>query len=160
MAVLARLGVLDAIMTDAVRPRRTVSMDAVTGKEIAAIDLGRRFVEPYGYPDVGTPRADLDGGLLAGCREPRSVTLAAGSALVYVERRADGRIRVCCADGSVYLASALLGADGVRSTIRAQVVVDDPVPSEYVAYRGTVPIEAVGQQAVESPTVLSWLGPS
>jgi salicylate hydroxylase len=160
MAALDRLGVLDAIMKEAVLPQRKLYMDAVTGQQIASIDLGPRFVEHYGYPYVVTHRADLHGALLAGCREQPTVALETGRSVVSTTTEADGRTLVTCADGTVYRAGAVIGADGVRSAVRPRIVVDDLVPSEYVAYRGTVPIEVVGEQAAESPAVMCWLGPS
>lgn len=160
MAVLDRLGVLDAVMKDAVFPQRKLYMDAVTGRRIATIDLGPRFVERYGYPYIVTHRADLHGCLLQACREQPSVTLETDRDVESVHREADGRVRVVCSDGSVYLAQALVGADGLRSTIRPSIVHDDLVPSTYVAYRGTVPIGVVGEEAAESPAVLCWLGPA
>ncbi|MGW1023914.1 FAD-dependent monooxygenase [Streptomyces sp. NPDC002577] len=160
MSVLDRLGVLDAVMKDAVFPQRKLYMDAVTGKRIASIDLGPKFVERYGYPYIVTHRADLHGSLLQACRELPSVVLETNRGVVSTEKQADGRVKVVCADGSAYLAGALIGADGVRSAIRPTIIDDELVPSKYVAYRGTVPIEAVGEEAAESPTVLCWLGPA
>jgi salicylate hydroxylase len=159
MAALDRLGVLDAVMKDAVFPQRKLYMDAVTGQRIASIDLGPRFVEHYGYPYIVTHRADLHGSLLRACREQPSVALETNKGVVSLRKEADGRVRVVCSDGSAYLARAVVGADGIRSVIRPSVVADELVPSKYVAYRGTVPIEAVGEEAAESPAVLCWLGP-
>ncbi|PZH20279.1 hypothetical protein C1I97_01450 [Streptomyces sp. NTH33] len=160
MAVLDRLGVLDAVMKDAVFPQRKLYMDAVTGQRIASIDLGPRFVEHYGYPYIVTHRADLHGCLLQACQEQPSVTLETNRGVESVHKVTDGRVRVVCSDGSTYLAKALVGADGVRSAVRPSIVPDELVPSKYVAYRGTVPIEVVGEEAAESPTVLCWLGPA
>lgn len=160
MSVLDRLGVLDAVLQDAVFPRRKLYLDAVTGKRITSIDLGPAFVERYGYPYIVTHRADLHGSLLQGCREQSAVTLETDRGVVSAERRRDGRVRVVCENGTSYLAGALIAADGLHSVIRPTLLQDELVASEYVAYRGTVPIEAVGEEAAESPTVLCWLGPS
>lgn len=159
MAVLDSLGVLDAIMKDAVLPQQKRYMDAVTGEQIATIDLGPEFVERYGYPYVVTHRADLHGALLGGCREHELVTLENDKCVVAVENLADGRARVRCADGTTYEADAVIGADGLHSAVRPLIVEDEPVPSEYVAYRGTVPIGSVPAEAAETPMVLCWLGP-
>jgi salicylate hydroxylase len=62
--------------------------------------------------------------------------------------------------GRRYVADAVVGADGVRSNLRKGIVDDDLVPSKYVAYRGTVPTEVVGDDVTSSPAVLCWLGPN
>jgi salicylate hydroxylase len=159
MAALDDLGVMDAIMRDAVLPQKKRYLDAITGEEIATIDLGPEFVEHYGYPYVVTHRADLHGALLDGCRDHALVTMENNRAVISAENLDDGRAKVTCADGTTYVADAVIGADGLRSAVRPLVVEDETVPSEYVAYRGTVPIELVPAEAAETPMVLCWLGP-
>jgi len=44
LRVLDELGLLDAVLTDAVRPPRAVLMSAVHGKPITALDFGESFV--------------------------------------------------------------------------------------------------------------------
>ena len=63
--------VMDAIMQETGLAQKKRYLDAVTGEEIATIDLGPQFVERYGYPYVRTHRADLDG-VLRGCRDQTS----------------------------------------------------------------------------------------
>ena len=54
------------------------------------------------------------------------------------------KARVTCTDGTVYECDALVGADGLHSKIRKAVMGDvAPVCSEYVAYRGTAPIDKI-----------------
>ena len=72
----------------------------------------------------------------------------------------DGTVQVTTLSGSQYVADAVVGADGVRSNLRKAIVDDDLVPSKYVAYRGTVPIEVVAADVTSSPAVLCWLGPN
>ncbi|MFY9635925.1 MAG: FAD-dependent monooxygenase [Cellulosimicrobium cellulans] len=159
MAVLDSLGVLDEIMKDAVLPQRKMYMDAVTGEHIATIDLGPEFVERYGYHYVVTHRADLHRALLNGCLNEPNVTLENGRTVVSVEDLEDSA-KVICEDGTSYVAEAVIGADGLYSQVRKLIVDDEVVPSEYVAYRGTVPIEQVDAAAAETPMVLCWLGPN
>lgn len=158
MAALDSLGVLEEVMKDAVIPQRKVYMDAVTGDHIASIDLGPEFVERYGYPYVVTHRADLHAALLDGCRKEASVTLENGRTVLRVEDGGE-HARVYCADGTVYETDALIGADGLRSPTREFLVGDEVVPSQYVAYRGTIPIDRVPPEATETPMVICWLGP-
>jgi hypothetical protein len=48
--MLDKLGVLDAVHQAAVFPRRLAMCDIHDGKQIAELDLGRKFKERYGYP--------------------------------------------------------------------------------------------------------------
>lgn len=160
LSALDRLGVLDKVMKDAVFPERKIYIDAVTGKTIATIDLGEAFKEHYGYPYIVTHRADLHSALLEACQESGKVTLVTDAEVLGAENQADGTVLVKTLKGEQYLADAVIGADGIRSNLRDQIVKDDLVASHYVAYRGTVPIEAVGEDVTSSPAVLCWLGPN
>lgn len=155
---LDRLGVLDAISVSAVRPRRLVWMDAITGTQLTELDLGPRFVERYGYPYVVMHRSDLLEVLLQGCRAQPLVTLQASKDVVALDDRGEG-VTVRCADGSSYDGDLLVGADGLWSSLRKLVVDDgDPICSEYVAYRGALPIEQVTARASLDDVVV-WTGP-
>lgn len=160
LAALDKLGVLDRVMRDAVFPERKVYIDAVTGKTIATIDLGDAFVSHYGYPYIVTHRADLHAALLEGCQDSGLVTLETDTEVLSASSRPDGTVLVKTSKEVDYVAEAVVGADGVRSNLRQAIVDDELVPSRYVAYRGTVPTEAVGEDVTSSPAVLCWLGPN
>lgn len=160
LSALDRLGVLDKVMKDAVFPERKVYIDAVTGKTIATIDLGDEFKEHYGYPYIVTHRADLHAALLAGCQESGLVTFVTDTEVLSAANQPDGTVLVNTATGVNYVAEAVVGADGLRSNLRNAIIGDDLTPSKYVAYRGTVPIESVGEDVTSSPAVLCWLGPN
>jgi salicylate hydroxylase len=156
-AVLDRLGVLDALSRDAVFPNRLVLLDAVCGTPITALDVGASFRERYGHPYVVAHRVDLHRVLLDACRAHALITLETGKTVTAVEDLIDGA-RVTCADGSVYEAEALVGADGLHSTIRRLLSDDEPVCSRYVAYRGTLPMSRATEHA-DVDDVVMWAGP-
>ena len=160
--VLDSLGVLESVTKDAFFPERLVVMDAVTGEEITAADTGSRFVERYGYPYFVTHRADLLQALLDAARAEPNVTLEPSKDVISVEPLSGAGARVTCADGSVYQAEALVGADGLRSVTR-RVIVDEgePACSGYVAYRGTIPMEDMRARAGlrELKDMVIWTGP-
>lgn len=160
LAALDSLGVIDKVLKDAVYPERKVYIDAVTGKTIATIDLGDEFVAHYGYPYVVAHRVDLHAALLEGCRESGLVELENSQEVQTAVNQPDGTVLVTTKEGTRYLANAVVGADGVRSNLRKGIVDDELIPSRYVAYRGTVPIEMVGEDVTSSPAVLCWLGPN
>jgi 2-polyprenyl-6-methoxyphenol hydroxylase-like FAD-dependent oxidoreductase len=157
-AVLDRLGVLDALSRDAVFPNRLVLLDAVCGTPITALDVGASFRERYGHPYVVAHRVDLHRVLLDACRAHALITLQIGKTVTAVEDLIDGA-RVTCADGSVYEAAALVGADGLHSTVRRLLSDDEPVCSRYVAYRGTLPMTQATEHA-DVDDVVMWAGPA
>jgi 3-hydroxybenzoate 6-monooxygenase len=158
---LDRLGVLEEVRKGAFFPNRLVLMDALSGGPITALDLGEKFVEKFGYPYFVVHRGDLLDALFDGCRSAEGITLEASKDVVAVDSRPDRAI-ASCADGSVYEARALVGADGLWSTTR-KLLVDDsrPLCTGYVSYRGTIPMEKMTKHAGldELSDMVIWTGP-
>ncbi|WP_237717133.1 FAD-dependent monooxygenase [Cupriavidus basilensis] len=129
----------------------------MSGKQVTALDLGEKFRQAYGYPYLVTHRSDLLAALLAACRAHAGITLETSKdviAIVDLEQGAEVR----CADGSTYRCDTLIGADGLHSTVRRMIADDGaPVCSEYVAYRGTLPIERMPEHA-GLDNVVMWTG--
>jgi len=157
MHVLDRLGLLPEIAKHAVFPSRLVWMDALLGERITAVDLGDAFRRRYGQPYVVMHRSDLLAVLLAACQAQPLIGLEADRAVVAIEDLGDGA-RARCADGAVYDTGLLIGADGLRSTVRGLIADDQPVCSQYVAYRGTLPIAQMSSHA-GLDNVVMWVGP-
>jgi salicylate hydroxylase len=154
---LARLGVLEQVEQHAVRPNRLVMMDAVDGAQLTELDVGAEFRARYGAPYIVLHRHDLLSELLAACRADDAITLETNKRVSAVQPRPDGA-EVECADGTHYVCDALIGADGLRSSVRRLIADDEPLCSQFVAYRGPVPIERV-PVAVQMDTVVVWVGP-
>jgi 2-polyprenyl-6-methoxyphenol hydroxylase-like FAD-dependent oxidoreductase len=154
---LARLGVLEQVEQHAVRPARLVMMDAVEGKELTVLDVGEAFRARYGAPYIVMHRHDLLMELLEACRADDRIVLETDKRMVHVQPLERGAA-VECADGSTYTCDALVAADGLRSTVRNLVATDEPICSEYVAYRGPVPIDRVLGKA-QMDSVVVWIGP-
>jgi salicylate hydroxylase len=132
-------------------------MDAVAGEPITSLELGARFRERYEHPYLVVHRSDLHRVLLDACRAHPSITLETGKTVVAVEDLT-GQARVTCADGSSYETDALVGSDGLWSTVRRLLSDDEPICSQYVAYRGTLPISQVPEYAGVEDVVM-WVGP-
>jgi salicylate hydroxylase len=141
--MLARLGVIDHLMPQAVFPEALVMADALTGKELTRISLGAAFRTRYTHPYFVIHRRDLHGGILEACRQREEIVLEASKGLVQFEERG-GRVLVTCEDGSEYEGAALIGADGLWSPTRSAVVADGhPRITGHVVYRGVVPADEV-----------------
>lgn len=154
--VLDELGVLDALRPAAVRPRELVLMDALSGERITSLDTGAAFLERYGHPYVVVHRHDLHQRLVDACLA-HGVTIATGKRVVAVEDL-ETRARVRCQDGSEHQADVLVGADGLRSQVRASMDDAEPRRHPFVAYRGTLPTRAHHLHGGADAMVM-WIGP-
>jgi 2-polyprenyl-6-methoxyphenol hydroxylase-like FAD-dependent oxidoreductase len=156
--ILDQLGIFAEIKKHATFPKRLVMMDALSGKEITALDLGPQFLHHFGYPYIVMHRGDLLAAELDACRSSKGITLEANKEVVRIEDLADAA-RVTCSDGSVYECDALVGADGLWSKTRKTIEDDgEPICSQFVAYRGTVPIEEAPRDS-EFDAMVLWVGP-
>ncbi len=137
--VLSDLGVLDSLVQRVVLPGRWALRDITTGQEIFALPFGAAFEERYGAPYAVMHRGELLTALLAACRATGLVTALAGKEITHISQDA-GSVTAHSADGEAFTAQAAIAADGLRSTIRAQLLDDDaPLVSDYVVYRGPGP---------------------
>ena len=132
MAALRALGVADAVVQGgAVATQAEVRRP--DGTVLKRIDLAP-IQAKLGEPTVCALRPVVHGALLAALSED---VLELGVEARGVEL-GDGFVRLHLADGSVRTGDVLVGADGVRSAIRASLHPDDPPPwpSGLAAFRG------------------------
>jgi 2-polyprenyl-6-methoxyphenol hydroxylase-like FAD-dependent oxidoreductase len=156
--MLDRLGIWGEIQKHAIFPKHLVLMDAVSGRPITSLDLGKKFLDHFGYPYIVMHRGDLLAVELEACRRSALIMLENNREAIRIEDLGDGAW-VECADGSVYECDALVGVDGLWSTTRKVVHDDgDPICSQFVAYRGTIPIEEAPPES-DFDSMLLWVGP-
>ncbi|GAA2881076.1 FAD-dependent monooxygenase [Pseudonocardia halophobica] len=142
----------------AFRPGRLVMLDALSGEVITALDLGAEYERRYGKPYIVMHRRDLLDLLVDAAKQRANVELCVGQTVSGVQD--EGTRAVARTEQGVdHVADLVIGADGLRSTVREQVVGDPaPVPSGYVSYRGTLPFDHVAELA-GGRDVLVWAGP-
>jgi 2-polyprenyl-6-methoxyphenol hydroxylase-like FAD-dependent oxidoreductase len=157
LRALDSLGVLDEVYKFAVFPRRHVFMDAISGKELSPIYFGESFRERYGYPYIVIHRSDLHSVLLRACQSLGNISFLSNHKLDYIEEFTD-YVELHCENGAVFQAETVIGADGVRSKARKLLSNADPVISQYVAYRFTVPMEEMTIN-IDWDEKLTWIGP-
>jgi 2-polyprenyl-6-methoxyphenol hydroxylase-like FAD-dependent oxidoreductase len=141
----------------AVFPSALVMRDAVTAEQVVSIPLGG-FEKRFGAPYALIHRADLLNALLAAAKASPLITVATSRAVKSFED--DGRsVHVTTADGQRYDAPALIGADGLWSTVRAQLIGDGlPRVAGHITYRAVLPTTDVPEYLRHSDMVL-WAGP-
>ena len=118
----------------------------MTGEEVTRISLGEAFRKRFHHPYALIHRADLLNVLLDACRKSKMIRLDSSQKVVDVEESGSG-ITVKTASGNTYRGAALVGADGLWSTIR-QIVVGDgkPKPAGHITYRAVLPTSAVPEE--------------
>jgi salicylate hydroxylase len=133
------LGIVEPISALAVFPNNMIMMDSVLGEEVTRVPLGVEFRNTFKYPYALIHRADLHKVLLDACRASSRIRLDASQKVVAVEEKGDG-ITVKTESGKEYRGAALIGADGLWSSIR-QIVVGDgkPKPAGHITYRAVLP---------------------
>jgi 2-polyprenyl-6-methoxyphenol hydroxylase-like FAD-dependent oxidoreductase len=155
---LEHLGVASEVRARSVFIDDLRLMDGVGGGELIRLGLTGDFVGHYGQPYAVVHRGDLYEPLLRACRAEERITLRAGAAVA--EYRLEGAgAAVRLRSGEWVSGAAVLGADGLRSRIRAQLVRDGgPRVSGHTIYRSVIPIEEVPEELRWHAATL-WAGP-
>ena len=153
-----RLGIADAVLAQAIIPKAILMLDSVDGGVIVRIPTGASFRERFRRPYVVIHRVDLHRVLLDACKALSNVELISSSGVARFEDLGN-RVRVTTEDGRVFDGAALIGADGLRSTIRAQMTNEgEPRMVGYVAHRTIIPMADLRADVYRDEVVL-WSGP-
>jgi 2-polyprenyl-6-methoxyphenol hydroxylase-like FAD-dependent oxidoreductase len=138
-----KLGLIEPISALAVFPENLVMLDSITGEEVTRISLGAAFRKKFHHPYALIHRADLHNVLLDACRKSNLIRLDASQKIVEVDE-VNGGVKANTASGKDYRGAALIGADGLWSTIR-QIVVGDgkPKPAGHITYRAVLPRDEI-----------------
>ncbi len=161
-SVLIGLGLKERLALRAVTPEAISIMSARAGGEIVRLPLGEAASLRAGAPYWVIHRADLQRALQAqvddhpdidlrlGCQFEDAAVHARG--LTVVQRKANGRQQD--------LALALIGADGIWSTVRQHLFPEvQPQFSGLIAWRGTLDATQLPREYT-APRVQLWMGPS
>lgn len=152
------LGIADAIKNIAVFPDSILFRDALTAEQILHIPIGPEFLARFHHPYGVIYRPDLLDTLVHACRQSPLITLHAGKKMVDYEDNGTG-VSVRTETGEKFEGAALIGADGLWSSIRARVVGDGkPRVAGHIAYRAVLPIEQAPAHA-QIKRVTLWAGP-
>lgn len=155
---LEALGVGTAARNTTVHMDELRFMDGVTGDHVTSLDLGHGYQSRFAGPYVVAHRAELHGVLLEACRASPAVSLVSSAAVEGYEQGDSVVVRLT--DGRRYRGAALIGADGIRSAVRGQLLADGaPRVSGINVYRSLIPVEDVPEDLRQDRSVVWWTGP-
>jgi salicylate hydroxylase len=153
-----RLGVSAAVLEKATLPENVWMFDAFDGMPVTRVRTDEGFRQRYGHPYVAIHRVDLHNILVDACKRYPGITLDENAAVAAWQDLGD-RVVVSTADGRRIEGAFVVGADGLRSRIRAQMIGEsDPSLIGYVAHRTIVPIEKA-PKGFPLGDVALWGGP-
>ena len=131
---------------------------AQSASVLGQLALGARAVRRYGARYATIARADLHQLLLSAVEQQGAAQLMLNNAMLHVSQDSNA-VQVNTTDGHQRRINALIGADGLWSSVRDFVRSDaQPAFTGHLAYRAMVP-QADLPQALRSDVVTAWLGP-
>ena len=156
MRVVRALGLERALNAIASAPREIVLRDGYAGTVLTRVPLGAAIEARHGAPYLAVHRGDLQAVLLDAARHAPRLTLRTGVTVTGAEP--DGTV---LSDAGSDIGSErfdlVIGADGVRSVVRAAVH-DGPVDlTGATAWRANVGTDAL-PRALAGPRTGVWLG--
>ena len=155
--ILQAWGLGDALAQVAAFPGQLQTRDAKTGQVLGTLRLGERAKALYGGPYATVHRADLHG-LLHQAALAAGADLQLGQSVQGWRETAQG-LDVHTAEGDSLQAHALIGADGVWSAVRQQMLADEPARfTGHLAYRALV-AQADLPAHLRTDQVTVWMGP-
>ncbi|PYE87205.1 FAD-dependent monooxygenase [Phyllobacterium leguminum] len=162
--LLARLGVLDRLIPQAVTPDALYLIDGAKGRPLTRMGLGgaeARWNAPY----LACHRADLQAALIAAVNEHANITLRLGANVISHSAGENGvTVRINAGDRiEEHQAKLLIACDGVWSARRAAAELRQSAAfTGHIAWRASLATEALPQEFLavlpDTNSVSAWLG--
>jgi salicylate hydroxylase len=154
--ILLKLGLGEALKRVATYPEGRDYRGWDTGERLYYTPLGQKAEAHFGSPYYAAHRAELLDVLLSGLGQHG---FRLGSRVERIDQDQNG-VSLTFADGSTAQGDILIGADGIHSTVRAQLFGKElPRYTGNVAWRGLVPAERIAHLDLGS-VVGVWMGPN
>lgn len=151
------LGLTHAIDQVAHFPPALQMRDVRTGELVVRAPAGDAALAAYGFRYGVIYRVDIHNVFLDACRALPNITLRTSAKVARYTQNARGVNVTLSTDETIY-ADALIGADGLWSSVRQSIVADGkPRVSGHIAYRAVLPVADVPAH-LYSPDVVLWGG--
>lgn len=158
--VLHALGLQDALEATQVVASGKEARLWNTGQTWTTFDLSTVSQQRYGAPHVFMHRGDLHAALADAIRREAPDAIHLGRRFAALTRNDASGVTVTFDDGRSATGRLAIGADGIRSGVRAALFgTDQPEFTGVVAWRGLVPMDALPPQ-ISRTAATSWLGPA
>ena len=131
------LGVGDQTRARAVFTDYMVMHDAIDEYQVGKIPTGAAFRARFGNPYAVIHRVDVHRSLLEGVQATGKVAFLSSTKVERIEQD-DSGVTVFDQSGKSHRGIALIGADGVKSVVRARYVNDPPRVTGHVVYRAVI----------------------
>ncbi len=153
-----RLGLREAVMADVWQPGALEMRCGLSGEQVTRIPIGEAFRTRFKEEYAVTHRADLHAAILRAAEAVPNITLETNRTVTGFEDAGD-KVRVAVDGHDTIEGCALIGCDGLWSSIR-DVVVNDGKPrvSGHIAFRAVLKREDVPDE-LWRPDVILWGGP-
>ncbi|UPG73370.1 FAD-dependent monooxygenase [Roseomonas gilardii subsp. gilardii] len=149
------LGIGAALREHGARPTHRVSRNWDTGEETSVLAMSGEAEAKYGAPQLTLHRADLLRALEAALPAERIRLSRRATAI----REDEAGVHLAFADGTQACVSALIGADGIHSVVRAALFGEEqPRFTGVVAYRAVIPRDRLDLPGLDRFT--KWWGPN
>ena len=152
------LGIGEKARARAVYTDHMVMHDALDEYVVGRIPTGEAFRQRFGNPYAVIHRVDVHLSLLEGAQETGQVELLTSTRVASFEQDADG-VTVTDQHGHTHRGVALIGADGVKSAVRQQLVGDEARVTGHVVYRAVVD-KADFPPDLQWNAASIWVGPN
>ncbi|MDF1736114.1 MAG: FAD-dependent monooxygenase [Minwuia sp.] len=156
--VLHHLGLRDALEAVAFLPQMSERRDWRSGEVLAGGPLGQSVVDRYGFPYYHIHRADLIRVLAEAATSSPNISVRTGVRVLGLAQD-DDQASITLDNGTDLRASALIGADGIRSVVREGLFdVQAPSFTGNIAWRSLIPVGSLPEGLVR-PAATAWWGP-
>ncbi len=152
------LGVGEKARGRAVYTDYMIMHDAIDEYVVGRIPTGEAFRQRFGNPYAVIHRVDVHTSLLEGAQETGRVEFLTSTRVERIEQDADS-VTVIDQHGKAHRGLALIGADGVKSVVRAQYVNDPPRVTGHVVYRAVVDKQDFPAELQWNAASI-WVGPN
>ena len=116
-----------------------------TGEMIVPLERGEKMLEKYGAYQFQAHRADVHNVLIDELKLHNSNTIYTNHELIDLNEK-NNSVELVFSNNETYEVDFVIGADGNRSAVRKIILGDDdPQFAGYVAWRGLVPVELLGE---------------
>ena len=151
------LGLTEQMFHWAAFPEGLEFRHSMTTETIVDLKIDKRFHDKYHAPYGVIHRADMLNVILDACKNSSLIKLATSQKVISIDDTGDG-VTAKTETGETYRGAALVGCDGLWSTVREKIVGDGkPVVSGHIAYRAVMPTNEWPKE-YRLPKMIVWCG--